>query len=34
LLYCTGNEVTAETSFDARVSMVLSFILRAGGHLR
>src|ERR1700742_4175046 len=30
LLYCTGNEVTAETSFDARVSMVASTPVQNG----
>src|SRR5665647_2734031 len=29
LLYCTGNEVAAETSFDARVSMVVSKLVSA-----
>ena len=30
LLYCTGNEVTAETSFEARVSMVASMLVQYG----
>src|ERR1017187_974689 len=30
LLYCTGNEVAAETSFEARVSMVVSILLHHG----
>ena len=30
LLYCTGKEVAAETSFDARVSMVVSILFHHG----
>ena len=30
LLYCTGNEVAAATSFDARVSIVLSTLVQYG----
>jgi len=30
LLYCTGNEVTAETSFEARVSIVASMRVENG----
>jgi hypothetical protein len=30
LLYCTGNEVAADTSFEARVSMVVSILFHHG----
>src|ERR1700693_3737136 len=30
LLYCTGNEVTADTSLEARVSMVASMLVQYG----
>ena len=30
LLYCTGNEVTADTSFETRVSMVASILVQYG----
>ena len=30
LLYCTGNEVAAATSFEARVSIVLSTLVQYG----
>ncbi len=30
LLYCTGNDVAAETSFEARVSIVASMLVQYG----